>query len=415
MVFDKRNFPKTTNQFHGDDFEDGNEVFENSKININIGPQHPAMHGTLRVMTQLRGETVEKSVCELGFLHRGIEKIAEVRTYHQFIPFTDRLNYCSALQNNVAYVASVEKLLGIELTPRNKWIRTMSCEMARIIDHLICVGINAFDLGAMTFFLYGFHQRERCYDLIEAMCGSRLTTTYTRVGGLMQDLPDGFLTELDTWLDEFSEALAEMDKLLTNNRIWKDRTRGIGCMSPEQALSYGVTGPCLRASNINFDLRRDEPYLAYKELEFDVPIAQGGDVLDRYLVRMEEMRESVRMLKQIVQKMPGGPIWSDDTRVVIPEKERVYNSMEAMIHHFKFFMEGFDVPEGEAYCPMEGPNGEVGFYIVSKGGPKAYRTRIRAPSFFMFQTVPELSQGYKISDLVAIVGSLNVIAGELDR
>lgn len=398
-----------------DVFEDKTEIFENSKININIGPQHPAMHGTLRMMCRLNGETVEAAVSELGYLHRAIEKIGEVRTYHQFIPFTDRLNYCSALQNNIAYVTSVEKLLGLEIPPRNTWIRMMCCEVARIIDHLICVGINAFDMGAMTFFLYGFHQRERAYYFIEKLCGSRLTTSYTRVGGLMQDLPENFLKEMEEWLDEFESTLNEMDKLLTNNRIWVDRTRGVGYFSQTDALAYSLAGPVLRASNVNFDLRRDMPYLAYKEVEFDVPIAKGGDVLDRYLVRMQEMRESVRILRQICQKMPGGPIWADDKRVRIPEKSRVHNSMEALIHHFKFFMEGFDVPAGEAYCPMEGPNGEVGFYIVSKGGPKAYRLRIRAPSFFSFQATGPMSIGYKVADLVAVIGSVNIIAGELDR
>lgn len=398
-----------------DDFDDSGELFENSKVNVNIGPQHPAMHGTLRVMAQVNGESIEKAECELGYLHRAIEKIGEVRTYHQFIPFTDRLNYCSALQNNIAYVTTVEKLMGIELPKRNVWIRTMCCEIARIIDHLICVGINAFDLGAMTFFLYGFHQRERAYTFIERLCGSRLTTTYTRVGGLMTDLPDGFLQELVEWLDEFSDVIDEMDRLLTTNRIWVDRTKGVGYISQEDAISFSMTGPCLRASNVNFDARRDMPYLAYDQLEFDVPIAKGGDVYDRYLIRMQEMRESVRILRQICEKMPGGPIWADDKRVRIPSKERVHNSMESMIHHFKFFMEGFDCPEGEAYCPMEGPNGEVGFYIKSKGGPKAYRLRIRAPSFFMFQTVPTAAVGSNIADLVAIIGSVNIIAGELDR
>src|SRR3990167_746939 len=282
-----------------------------------------------------------------------------------------------------------------------------------IIDHLICVGINAFDMGAMTFFLYGFHQRERAYTFIERLCGSRLTTSYTRVGGLMQDVPPGFLKELDEWLDEFDAALKEMDKLLTNNRIWVDRTRGIGYMSQADALSFSMTGPCLRASNVNFDLRRDMPYLAYKEVEFDVPIAKGGDVLDRYLVRMQEMRESARILRQICQKMPDGPIWADDKRIRIPAKDRVFNSMEALIHHFKFFMEGFDVPAGEAYCPMEGPNGEVGFYIISKGGAKAYRMRIRAPSFFMFQPIPHMARGQQIADFIATVGCVDIIAGGL--
>jgi NADH dehydrogenase I D subunit len=399
----------------GDQFDDGPDLFENSKMLINIGPQHPATHGTLRIGCRLSGETVEESVCEIGYLHRAMEKLGEVKTYHKFIPYTDRLNYCSALQNNVAYVTTVEKLLGIEIPPRNIYIRTMVCEMARIIDHLICVGINAFDLGAMTFFLYGFHQREECYTLIEQLCGSRLTTTYTRVGGLSGDLPDGFLGRMRQWLDGLEAALKEMDKLLTGNRIWVDRTKGVGYMSPEDSISYSMTGPCLRASNVNIDLRRDRPYLAYKDLEFDVPVAKGCDVYDRYLVRMREMFESIRILRQIVDKMPKGPIWTEDKRVRIPEKSRVANSMESLIHHFKFFMEGFDVPEGEAYCPMEGPNGEVGFYIISRGGPKAYRMRIRSPSFFMFQPVPDMVRGENIADVVAVIGSVNIIAGELDR
>ena len=400
---------------HDTDELDDDDIFDGSKVNINFGPQHPAMHGTLRIMATLNGETIEKSVCEIGYLHRGIEKIGEIKTYHQFIPYTDRLNYCSALQNNVVYCATVEKMMGIEIPPRNVWIRTMCCEMARIIDHLVCVGINGFDLGAMTFFLYGFHQRERCYDFIVKLCDSRLTTTYTRVGGLMRDIPDGFMADLVVWLDELDEAVEEMDKLLTSNRIFVDRTKDVGYMSQADALAYSLSGPCLRASNVNVDLRRDEPYLAYGELEFDVPIAKGGDVYDRYLIRMQEIRESVRILRQITQKIPPGPIWADDKRVRIPDKDKVHSSMEAMIHHFKFFMEGFDVPAGEAYCPMEGPNGEVGVYAISKGGPKAYRMRLRSPSLCMFQAVPDMVHGEKIADLISVMGSVNIIAGELDR
>jgi NADH dehydrogenase I D subunit len=399
-----------------DQFEDeGADIFESSKMLINIGPQHPATHGTLRIGCRLNGETVEDSECELGYLHRAMEKLGEVKTYHKFIPYTDRLNYCSALQNNVAYVTTVEKLMGIEIPARNVYIRTMVCEIARIIDHIICTNIAVFDFGAMTPFFYGFHQREEAYTLIESLCGSRLTTTYTRIGGLSGDLPDGFLPRLNAWLDGMEGNLKQMDRLVSDNRIFVDRTKGVGVFTAEQAINYSMTGPCLRASNVNIDLRRDRPYLAYGELEFDVPVAKGGDCYDRYLVRLAEMGESIRILRQIVQKMPEGPIWADDKRVRIPEKERVHNSMESLIHHFKFFMEGFDVPAGEAYCPMEGPNGEVGFYIISRGGPKAYRLRIRAPSFFMFQPVPEMVKGENIADVVAVIGSLNIIAGELDR
>lgn len=399
-----------------DAFEDeGGDIFENSQMLINIGPQHPSMHGTLRLAAKINGETVVESVCELGYLHRAMEKLGEIKTYHKFIPYTDRLNYCSSLQNNVAYVTTIEKLMGIEIPARNVYIRTMVCEIARIIDHIICVGINAFDLGAMTYFLLGFHQREEAYSLIESLCGSRLTTTYTRIGGLSGDLPEGFLPRLKKWLDDCESTFKELDRLLSNNRIFVDRTKGVGTFTAEQAMAYSLTGPCLRASNVNIDLRRDRPYLAYGELEFDVPVAKSGDVYDRYLVRLAEIFESIRILRQIVEKMPKGPIWADDKRVRIPEKERVHNSMESLIHHFKFFMEGFEVPEGEAYCPMEGPNGEVGFYAISRGGPKAYRLRIRAPPFFMFQSTPEMVRGEKLSDVIAVVGSLNVIAGELDR
>jgi NADH-quinone oxidoreductase subunit C/D len=402
---------KKENQFD----EDGADIFENSQMLVNIGPQHPATHGTLRIGCRLNGETVEESKCEIGYLHRAMEKLGEVKTYHKFIPYTDRLNYCSALQNNVAYVTTVEKLMGIEIPARNVYIRTMVCEIARIIDHIICTNIAVFDFGAMTPFFYGFHMREEAYTLIESLCGSRLTTSYTRIGGLSGDLPEEFLPRLNAWLDGMESNLRQMEKLVNDNRIFVDRTKGVGAFTAEQAISYSMTGPCLRASNVNIDLRRDRPYLAYKELEFDVPVAKNGDCYDRYLVRLAEMWESIRILRQISQKMPKGPIWADDKRVRIPDKDRVANSMESLIHHFKFFMEGFEVPEGEAYVPMEGPNGEVGFYIISRGGPKAYRLRIRAPSFFMFQPVPEMIKGENIADVIAVIGSVNIIAGELDR
>lgn len=397
---------------------DHDEIYDDAKIYVNIGPSHPSTHGTLRVMCRLNGETIEKSISEMGYLHRAMEKIGENKTYHQFIPYTDRLNYCSALNNNVTYVMAVENLLQIEVPERTKYIRTICCEIARIIDHLICIGINAVDLGAFTFFLYGFHQREEAYTLIEMLCGSRLTTSYTRVGGLGWEPPPEFLPALKKWLDSFEKVFNEMDDLLTTNKIWQKRTVGVGAFTREQALSYSFTGPCARASNINVDLRRDQPNpgLIYKGIEFDVPLSTNGDVYDRYLIRIQEVKESVRILRQLVDKCPTtGPIWADDKRVRIPEKSRVHNSMEAMIHHFKFFMEGFDVPPGEAYTCTEGPNGEIGFYIKSTGGPKPTRLRIRAPSFFLYQGLDEMVQGEMIGDLVAAMGSVNIIAGELDR
>lgn len=398
--------------------EDTDEIYEDSRVYLNIGPSHPATHGTLRIMTRLNGETIEKSISEMGYLHRGKEKIAENTTYHKFIPHTDRMNYCSALSNNVVYTMAVEKLMGIEVPERTRYIRTICVEIARIIDHLICVGINAVDLGAFSFFLYGFHQREEAYTLIEMLCGARLTTSYSRVGGLGWEPPAEFIPALRKWIANFKPVIAEMDKLLTTNKIWMDRTVGVGVFTKEQAMQYSFTGPSARASGLNIDLRRDqkEPLLKYDAVEFEVPIGQNGDVFDRYLIRMEEIRQSVRILEQLADKTPTtGPIWAEDKRVRIPEKERLKTSMEAVIHHFKFFMEGFNVPPGEAYTCIEGPNGEIGFYIVSKGGPIPWRTRVRSPSFWMYQGLDPMIKGQKIADLVAALGSINIIAGELDR
>ena len=397
---------------------DPDEIYEDSQMYINIGPSHPATHGTLRIMARLNGETIEKSISEMGYLHRGKEKIAENTTYHKFIPHTDRMNYCSALCNNVVYVMAVEKVLQIEVPERTKYIRTMCVEIARIIDHLICVGINAVDLGAFSFFLYGFHQREEAYTIIEKLCGARLTTSYARVGGLGYEPPADFLPMVKNWIKNFRPVFDEMDRLLSTNKIWMDRTVGVGAFTREQAMAFSFTGPCARASNINIDLRRDQPEssLKYDVVQFEVPLGKNGDVYDRYLIRMEEIRQSLRILEQLAEKCPtSGPIWCDDKRVRIPEKERVYNSMEAMIHHFKFFMEGFNVPTGEAYTSVEGPNGELGFYVVSRGGPNPWRLRVRAPSFYMYQSLDPMIKGAKIADLVAALGSINIIAGELDR
>ncbi len=416
--FDIKNFKSDRISFNTLKNDDSDEIYEDSHIFVNIGPSHPAMHGTLRVMCRLNGETIEKSVSEMGYLHRAMEKIGETLTYHKFIPYTDRLNYCSALNNNVTYCLSVEKLLGIEVPERTKYIRTICCEIARIIDHIICLGINAVDLGAFTFFLYGFHQREEAYTLIEMLCGSRLTTSYTRVGGLGYEPPPEFLPALRKWLDGFEPAFDEMDRLLTTNKIWIDRTKGVGVFTREQAMSYSFTGPCARASNINVDLRRDqpEPGLKYDVVDFDVPLGTNGDVYDRYLIRVAEVKESVKILRQLADRCPtSGPIWVDDKRIRIPDKTRVHNSMESLIHHFKFFMEGFNVPPGEAYTCLEGPNGEVGFYLISRGGPEAWRLRIRSPSFYLFQSLDEMIKGKMIGDLVSALGSINIIAGELDR
>jgi NADH:ubiquinone oxidoreductase subunit D len=373
------------------------------------------MHGAFRCCAKLNGEVIEASYSEFGYTHRAKEKLGENRTYHQFVVYTDRLNYCSALINNVTYAMAVERLMGVEVPPRAVWIRMICCEIARIIDHLICIGINAVDLGAFTYFLYGFHQREEAYTLIEKLCGARLTTSYTRIGGLMHDAPDGFEKEVKDWVVRTRATIDEMDKLLTNNRIWQDRTRGVAVFDKEMCMKYSYSGPNARAAGIDLDLRRDQPVMFYDQVEFDVPVAKNGDVFDRYYVRLAEIRESLKIIQQCCEKIRKGPVWSEDKRVRIPDKDVVYNTMEGMIHHFKFFMEGFDVPEGEAYTSFEAANGELAFYIVSKGAPRAHRMRIRGPSFWHYQGFDPMIKGQKIGDLVAALGSINIIAGELDR
>lgn len=389
--------------------------FYNPNVLINLGPSHPAMHGTLRVMCRINGETIEDANCEIGYLHRAIEKLGEEKTYHQWMVYTDRLNYCSALNNNVAYAMAVENIMSISPTERCEYIRVICMELSRIIDHIICVAINALDLGAMTVFWLLYHWREEAYTMIESMCGMRLTTTYARIGGMSHDLPDNFTERLWKFCEEFPAALDEVEGLLTSNRIFIDRTKNVGIITKEDALKYSLTGPSLRSAGIDNDLRRDRPYSIYPELDFDVVVGSNGDVYDRYLIRVEEMRQSVRILQQCNKRIPNGPLWVDDRRVHIPNKLEVYTKMEVLIHHFKIFMEGIDVPKGEAFTCVEGPNGELGFYIVSRGGPKAWRMRVKSPSFMMFQGFEATVKGGKIPDAVAHLGSVNIIAGELDR
>jgi len=389
--------------------------FYNPNVLLNLGPSHPAMHGTLRVMCRVNGETIEDATCEIGYLHRAIEKLGENKTYHQWIVYTDRLNYCSALSNNVGYVMAVENLMGITVTERTMYIRMICMEISRIIDHLICVAINALDLGAMTVFWHMYKWREQAYTIIEGMCGMRLTTSYTRIGGMSYDLPENFDAEMKKFLEGVPKTLDDVEKLLSANRIWIDRTKGVGVLTPKEILDFGITGPVARASGVDQDLRRDRPYYNYADLDWDVVIGQNGDVYDRYLVRMEEMRQSIKILSQLCSKIPKGPIWVNDSRVLIPEKQDVYTKMEVLIHHFKIFMEGIDVPKGETYTCTEAPNGELGFHIVSRGGPKAWRIKIKSPSLALFQSYEHSIKGGKIPDAVAILGSLNIIAGELDR
>lgn len=386
-----------------------------SRMILNLGPSHPATHGTLRFTLELDGETIVKCTTEIGYLHRAFEKMAEKGTYTQVIPYTDRLNYCSAMINNVGFALAVEKLLDIDVTPRCKAIRIIVSEFSRIMDHLVCIGANAVDIGALTNFWYFFRAREDIYDLIEQLCGSRLTTTYTRIGGLSGDLPEGWIDRAKSVLPKIDEAVSNVDRLLTNNRIFIDRMKGVGIISKEDAISYSFTGPCLRASGVNYDVRKAHPYLGYENFQFDVPTHTDGDTYARYLVRMEEMRQSRRILTQILDKVPDGPIMVDRPDVVLPDKSKTYNQMEALIRQFKLIMEGVKPPKGEAYTIVEGGNGELGFYIVADGTGHPYRVRVRPPCFPILGAFASMVQGQMIPDLIAALGSLNIIAGELDR
>lgn len=382
---------------------------------VNMGPSHPITHGTLHIVLELEGETIVGSETRIGYLHRGVEKLGENRTYQKFIPFTDRMNYTSAINNNVGYTLAVEKLLGIQSTPRAQVIEVIACELGRIADHIVCVGINAVDIGAFSAFLYLFKYREFIYDIFERMTGGRLTTSYTRVGGVKRDLDDKTIELIRQFIKEFPKAIDELEALLTKNRIWYDRTRGVGEFTSEQAISYGYTGPCLRACGVEWDLRKVQPYLGYENYEFEVPIGTRGDVYDRYLVRVEEMRQSIRILEQAVENLPEGPIMVEDPKIALPPKEEVYNTIEGLICHMKLVMEGIKPPAGEIYSATEAANGELGFYIVSDGEARPYRIRVRPPCFPIFSSFDEQVKGHMIADAVAILGSLNIIAGELDR
>jgi NADH-quinone oxidoreductase subunit D len=385
------------------------------KMILNMGPSHPATHGVLRLVLELDGEIITKAMPDVGFLHRGDEKIAENMQYNQFVPYTDRLDYLAPLANNVAYALAVEKLMGWEIPPRGKAIRVICCELSRISSHLMGLGAMALDLGAMTVFLYSFTQREKIYDLSELLSGARFTTSYTRVGGQIRDLPDKFLPMLHEFLDQFGPALDEMDKLLTRNRIFVDRTKDIGVISKERAVAYALSGPILRGSGVEHDLRRKHPYLDYEQYDFEVVIGSAGDCYDRYLVRIEEMRQSATILRQVIDRLPSGPINVADWKNVTPPKSHVMTKMEELIHHFIVVTEGLDAPPGEIYFAAENPKGELGFYINSKGGGVPHRLKIRAPSFVNLSILPELLPGCMVSDVPAVLGSLDFVMGECDR
>ena len=391
------------------------DALRGDQMVLNMGPSHPSTHGVLRLVVTLDGETVRAVRPYVGYLHRGMEKIAEGMTYNQFIPYTDRMDYLAPLSTNVGYIMAVEKLMGITVPPRAQVIRVMCCEVARISAHLLWLGTGALDLGAATVFFHTFREREAIYNIIESLTGGRLTTSYPRVGGLCRDLPDGWTGMVRKFVNEFPKVLDELDALLTANTIWLKRTQNVGIISAEEALALGVTGPNLRGCGIAYDVRRTEPYLGYENYEFDVPIGSKGDVFDRYLVRLEEMRQSIRILDQALRNIPEGPINIDDPKVVLPPKDTVLQKMEELIQQFMIVTEGFKAPEGAIYHAIEAPKGELGFYIRSTGDKSPYRLHIRAPSFISLQAIEKMAVGGLVSDLIAIIASLDPVMGEVDR
>jgi len=390
------------------------DPLENEMI-LNMGPQHPATHGVLRLLIRLDGETVTGCVPEVGYLHRGYEKLAENCSYHEFIPHTDRLDYLSPLSNNTAYVLAVEKLLGIEAPPRATYIRMMISELARISSHLMFLGSQAMDVGALTVWMWSFREREKQYDLFEKIAGARFTTSYTRIGGLAQDVTPETIAHIKKFVDELPGHIRECEKLLNTNRIFLERTDGIGVITRERAIDLGLTGPGLRACGVEHDLRKANPYLAYNAMDFDIPVYEGGDALARYYVRMDEMRESVKIIQQILQKMPSGDVHAFKPKKVLPRKERIYTRMEELIHDFMLVNFGVEPPVGEIYSAVEAPKGELGFYIYSNGEGHPWRMKIRSPSFTNLQSLPVMIHKCMISDVVAIIGSLDPVMGEADK
>jgi NADH-quinone oxidoreductase subunit D len=382
---------------------------------INIGPQHPATHGVLRIVLELDGETVVKCTPHVGYLHSSFEKLGEYRTWNQIIPLTDRMDYLAPLIYNCAYAMAVEKLMGVEVTERCKVTRVICMELDRIFSHLLWVGTTAIDIGAFTVFLYTFQERERIYDLHEAFTGSRVTPSSTRIGGMMAELPAGWTEQLQHFIDTFPKTLDETETLLSNSNLWIGRNRDVGVINGADAIDYGLTGPNLRASGVDYDIRKDRPYYDYDSYDFDVPVGVHGDCYDRYLVRMEEMRQSLRILQQALDRLPGGPMNVDDPRLILPGKGDAMSDMESMIHHFKVVMEGVKAPPGESWYGIESSKGELGMYVVSDGGSKPVRWRVRGPSFINISTLPKLVEGYMLSDVIAVNASLDIVLGEIDR
>lgn len=396
------------------DFDAIDEPLE-TQMTLSMGPQHPSTHGVLRLDLRLDGELVVKAIPDIGYLHTGMEKLFEYKKYQQGIVITDRMDYLNPLGNNLAYVMAAEKLLQLEIPERAQVVRVLMCELQRIASHMVWLGTHCLDIGAMSVFFYCFRQREKILNLIEAASGGRMTPSYFRIGGLMMDLPAGFDRRVRQFMDDFPEAMDTFNTLVTGNRIWQSRTKDIGYISREDAISWGLTGPCLRASGVDLDLRRDNPYTGYETYDFDIPVETGGDVWARFMVRMRELEESYKIVRQALERLKPGPIKADAPKVVLPDRDDMRKHMDSLIHHFLIVAEGFNVPPGEVYHAIEASKGELGVYMKSNGGPKPERVHFRGPSFVNLSALPIMSEGEMVADVVAIIGSLDIVLGEIDR
>ncbi len=388
---------------------------QTKRMIINLGPSHPAMHGTVRMRVELEGETIIHADPEIGFLHRGFQKSCENVTWNQCLPYTDRLNYVSAIMNNFGFLKAVETLVGLEIPERAQYIRVLASELHRMQDHLTCVGAIGLELGGFSAFLYAIEARELIMDRVSELTGARLTTSFGRVGGLNRDLPDGWTDRVSKSLDKIHELMVEVDGLLTNNRIFVDRMRGTGVITAQDALDFGFTGPCLRANGISYDVRKARPYWVYDRMKFDVPVGQNGDNYDRYLMRLEELKQSENMVRQCIRELPPGPIIVDDWRIALPPKAEVYGTIEGVISHFKLVMEGVPVPPGEVYDCTEAANGELGWYLVSDGSGRPYKVHVRAPGFAILSGVPRMIEGKMLADLIPTFDTINMIGGEVEQ
>lgn len=395
--------------------ENGENDLMTREVTLNMGPQHPSTHGVMHLILHMQGEKIVKAEPDIGFLHRGMEKIAENLLYPQFVPYTDRLDYLSSMTNNLGYVMAVEKLIGLEIPERGQYVRVIASELSRISSHLLAVGAWGLDLGAITLVLYAFREREMVMDLFEMLCGARLTYNYMKIGGVRGDLPPGFIERCREFVRLFPKRVDEYEGLLTGNRIWLQRNKGIGIVSAEDAINLGLTGPSLRGSGVQWDIRKDEPYLVYDRFDFKVQVGENGDCFDRYMCRVEDMRQAARIVDQALDQLPEGPVNADAPEFVAPPRKDISTNMEALIHHFKLISHGFKPPVGEVYVSIESPKGELGYYVKSDGTEKPFRVKIRAPSFVNLQSVDPLSRGLYFADVVAVISSLDPVFGEVDK